>query len=140
MKAFLAAYKTCGNVSAACHAARVGRTCFYSWLKKDADFCQRYHEAGEDAADALELEARRRACAGSDVLLIFLLKGLRPEKFRERFDTRVAGPTGGAVEVKHQLNHVQAALEEYDSVIRRVVFGDGSAGGERNGDVAESRP
>lgn len=35
-------------------------------------------------ADVLEGEASRRAMSGSDLLLIFLLKGLRPEKYRER--------------------------------------------------------
>ncbi len=32
----------------------------------------------------MEAEARRRAFAGSDTLLIFLLKGARPDKYRER--------------------------------------------------------
>lgn len=38
----------------------------------------------QQAADVLEREATRKAMAGSDLLIIFLLKGLRPEKYRER--------------------------------------------------------
>ena len=64
-----------------------------------------FEEASEDAADSLEAEARRRAVEGveepvgwykgqaggvvrkySDTLLIFLLKGRRPELYRERFE------------------------------------------------------
>lgn len=33
--------------------------------------------------DALEDEIRKRAFAGSDVLLMFMLKGIRPQKWRE---------------------------------------------------------
>jgi hypothetical protein len=66
-------------------------------------------------ADQLEQEARRRAHDGvrkpvyqggkrvgyiqeySDTLLIFLLKGLRPEKYRERFEHSGAG--GGPLQL-----------------------------------------
>ena len=39
----------------------------------------------------LEAVARKRAIIGSDVLLIFLLKGHRPEKYRERYQVEHAG-------------------------------------------------
>ncbi len=74
-----------------------------------------WEEAREEAADHLEDEARRRAVDGWDepvygsggtgvgtvevgtirkydsTLLIFLLKGARPEKYRERFDAKLSG-------------------------------------------------
>jgi hypothetical protein len=72
--------------------------------------------AKEMAADRLEEEAWRRAVDGvdepvgfyrgkpsawvkrySDTLLIFLLKALRPEKYRERYEH--SGPEGGAIPV-----------------------------------------
>ena len=37
----------------------------------------------------LEAEARRRALAGSDGLLMFLLRAHRPERYRETLDLRV---------------------------------------------------
>jgi hypothetical protein len=46
--------------------------------------------ATEDAVDVLEAVARQRAILGSDTLLIFLLKGHRPEKYRERYDLKHA--------------------------------------------------
>lgn len=105
--AFLAAYADCGNITAAAAAAGVSRQKHYEWLD-DPDYAARFDQTHEAAADALEAEARRRAVEGidepvfhngevcgyrrrySDVLLIFLLKGLRPEKFRERHQLDVA--------------------------------------------------
>jgi hypothetical protein len=47
----------------------------------------------------------------SDVLLIFLLKAHRPEKFRDRYDVRHAGPDGGPVQVE---------AKEWDAAIERL--------------------
>lgn len=100
--AFLAAYALTGNVRAAAEAAQINRSTAYRGRDADAKFAQAWDEATEDAADRLEQEARRRAVLGtevpvyqggklvgtkrefSDTLLIFLLKGIRPEKYRER--------------------------------------------------------
>lgn len=110
-RALLAALARTGNVSEAARAARVDRNCYYDWRKEDKVFKAAAEAALEEAADRLEAEARRRAEAGvpepvfyrgrkvatirrySDTLLIFLLKGVRPEKFRERFEH--SGPGGG---------------------------------------------
>ena len=45
----------------------------------------------EEAADVLEAVARQRAIHGSDLLLIFLLKAVRPQKFREHHVVEHAG-------------------------------------------------
>jgi len=98
-----------GNVRSACEVARVGRSSHYRWLAKDPGYREAFDVAKECAADLLESEAYRRAVHGveepvgwykgkpggvvrkySDVLLIFLLKGLRPEKYRERVELRGA--------------------------------------------------
>ena len=52
----------------------------------------------EEAADVLEAVARKRALVGSDTLLIFLLKAVRPWKFRERYEVR----SSGTVKVEHK--------------------------------------
>lgn len=103
--AFLEAYALVGNVSDAAQHAGVGRRTHYEWMN-DPDYAAAFHHAQEQAADRLEREAVRRATAGvektvwykgepvgtervySDVLLIFLLKGLRPEKFRDNHGTQ----------------------------------------------------
>ncbi|MCH7474353.1 MAG: hypothetical protein IIA27_06745 [Gemmatimonadetes bacterium] len=89
----------------ACEVAGVGRSSHYRWLEKDPEYREAFELAKEDAADILEAEAYRRAVEGvekpvgwykgkpggtvreySDILLIFLLKALRPEKYRERVE------------------------------------------------------
>ena len=111
--AFLAAFSTCGNISEAAKLADVERRTHYRWLAKDAAYVKAFDDATEQASDALEQEARRRAVDGvdepvfyqgsecgvvrkySDTLLIFLMKGARPDKYRERFEH--TGKDGGEV-------------------------------------------
>lgn len=101
--AFLMAYSDAGTVKAAAEQARVPRSTHQIWLK-DPRYQEAFSLAQELAGDLLEQEAIRRAAHGvpepvfyrgevvgavkkySDALLTFLLKGNRPEKFRERFD------------------------------------------------------
>lgn len=90
-RAFLATYAQVGNIRHACLAVGIARRTHYDWLETDPAYKAAFEQAGEDAADALEAEARRRAFEGSDTLLIFLLKGLRPERYRERYDHRLHG-------------------------------------------------
>ena len=76
-------------------------------MSEDAEYREAFVLAQEEAADRLEDEAFRRAVEGvekpvgwykgkpggvireySDVLLIFLLKGARPEKYADRVQNR----------------------------------------------------
>ena len=103
-RAFLAAYRELGNVRLACQAAQIGRSSHYRW-QAEPDYAEEFEQAKEDAVDVLEAEARRRAVDGweepvgwykgqaggtvrrySDVLLIFLLKGAAPDKYRDRVE------------------------------------------------------
>ena len=99
--AFLTSLATTGNVTSSAAAAGITRACAYQARKEDEAFAERWDEASEEASDALEAEARRRAMQGtekpvfyqgeqcgtirefSDTLLIVLLKANRPQKFRE---------------------------------------------------------
>lgn len=56
----------------------------YNNRNSDPEFAAQWQASLDLAADSLESEIRRRAFAGSDLLAIFLMKGLRPEKFREK--------------------------------------------------------
>ena len=106
-RAFLAAFRETGNVRVACEVAKVGRSSHYRWLEMHPAYREAFDLAKECAGDMLEDEAFRRAVEGveepvgwykgqaggmvrkySDVLLIFLLKSLRPEKYRERVEMR----------------------------------------------------
>ena len=114
-KAFLTALAITGNVTKASEVAKCDRPKTYELRNTDPVFAAAWEAALDQAADYLEEEARRRAHDGlikkkfnngepvidpatgeqyveheySDTLLIFLLKGTRPEKYRERSETQV---------------------------------------------------
>ena len=86
------------------------RSTFYDWRKADLGFDKAVVDAIEAGTDFLEDEVRRRAVEGdlvpigfykgepsahvvqrSDTLLMFLLKGRRPEKFRENYQVELSG-------------------------------------------------
>lgn len=98
---FLGALAQTGNVLAATTRAGIDRTTAYKRRYRDGKFAAAWDQALEDAADLLEIEARRRATKGvarpvfqggkhvgdvteySDTLLMFLLRGANPKKYRE---------------------------------------------------------
>lgn len=106
---FLLELARCGNVTQAARKAKLGREALYLKRRKEPDFKAAWDEAATMGVDALEDEARRRAYEGwkepvykngekvgtvtkfSDTLLIFLLKGAKPEKYRETVDMKVSG-------------------------------------------------
>lgn len=131
-RAFLAAYCVTGNLSASAQAAGCHRTSHYDWMESDEAYRAAFEAAHEVALDLLEQEARRRAVVGvaepyvhggkvvmdpehpdqplikrtySDTLLMFLLNGGRPDKFRNRYNVEHSGPDGGAIPValEHRL-------------------------------------
>lgn len=135
--AFLAAFVETARVSSAVKAAGIGRRTHYNWLAADPDYAQSFEEAELRAAKVLEEEARRRAIAGtlkyrfdakgnpikhpktgkpyaervySDNLLMFLLKGLAPHKYRDRSETFVHddGPTLAHMERMQQMMEIIA--------------------------------
>ena len=136
-KAFLESLRATGIPSRACELASVPRSTVYSARSTDPEFAAAWLDALEDACDALELEARRRGLEGveepvygrgttatgapgtvqvgtirrySDTLLIFLLKGNRPGKFRENHTHEVSGPAGGPIRISaEQLTDDQLA-------------------------------
>lgn len=105
---FLESYVETGNVSLSAKAAGINKSTVYKRRDSDPDFAARLEDARRMAADVLEAEAIRRAVKGvdephfyrdkvagytrkySDVLLIFLLKGLKPDVYGDK--TRVTGP------------------------------------------------
>lgn len=112
---FLDELAASGNVLHTAEMLNLDRRALYRLRKEDAEFAAAWDEAMEQAADALEVEARRRALEGwdepvfyqgeqtglirkfSDTLLIFLLKGARPEKYRDRQQLEHVGKGGEAL-------------------------------------------
>jgi len=99
-KAFLACLEQTGSVTAAAQAAKMGRSMVYQHKRSDPEFARQWEEALETGADLLADEARRRAFAGSDVLLMFLLKGLVPQRWRESRATLPPAELNRMIEVE----------------------------------------
>lgn len=104
-----------GNVTVSAEALNLDRRKLYRLRDEDSDFAEAWDAAMVAAADHLEAEARRRAVDGwnepvfyqgeqtglvrkfSDTLLIFLMKGANPEKYRDRQQLEHTGPGGSAL-------------------------------------------
>ena len=100
---FLSELSESCNITRSARAAGLNRQTLYRKREEDLDFAQDWDRALEMGADALEDELRRRAMGFeaekldkngniktltqySDVLGIFLMKGAKPEKYRERYE------------------------------------------------------
>ena len=101
---FIEVVRTTCNVSEATRSIGMARRSLYDARDRDTEFAQLWDEAVEEATDALEREAWRRAVEGwdepvfyqgkavgavrkySDRMLELLLKGHRPEKYKDRHE------------------------------------------------------
>ncbi len=106
---FLAELSERGNIRDSCRASGISRQGFYNRRNADEAFAAQVALAIEEAADALEREAWRRAvegcerpvyylgerCGGireySDTLMSLLLKAHKPDRFRERSEVKHSG-------------------------------------------------
>lgn len=112
--AFLKAMSEGKSITGSADAAGIARSTAYQWRDEDETFAAAWDDAIEAGTDRLEDEAHRRAFEGvarsvavgkeivdvvdySDTLTIFLLKGRRPEKFRENVKVDHAGRVDVAV-------------------------------------------
>lgn len=121
MRAFLAAYTETGSIPAAAQAAGCERSTHRTSWMQNPQYAAAFAAAKEEAVDILETEAIRRATRGtdrpvfykgkhcgnvreySDILLIFLLKAARPDKYRDNHKIEHAG------EVRHIKLYAQEA-------------------------------
>ncbi len=114
---FLQAYEETASISQAAQVAQVHRTTHYQWLKEEA-YRRAFQEIQATVGDLLMDEAVRRALAGSDQLLQFLLRGLKPEIFN-RQQLEVLPPSGFSGMAVWQLSDEQ--LEEEIRRYRKVL-------------------
>lgn len=128
---FLRALADTGLVHRALKRAKISHTSVQHYYKTDADFRTAYDEALQIAADALEAEAVRRARDGvkriiwwqgtrigqeqeySDGLLMFLLKGVRPEKFSDRVNVNMPA-------IDSAIEQLMGVLSGGDARARRI--------------------
>lgn len=94
---FLEAYAESGNVKASAEGAGVTKQAVYQARKRSERFAEQFQQARDEAADHLEGVAFKRAEDSSDTLLIFLLKGLKPETYGDRVRQEHSGPGGAPI-------------------------------------------
>jgi hypothetical protein len=114
-RAVLAAYAQTGILTKSCASANTDHKLHYYWLRTDPAYVQAFTAAQAMVGDMLEGEAIRRATLethASDTLLIFLLKGAKPEKYREnvKIDHQVSGEV--TLTWSDRLSRAHTALEE----------------------------
>ena len=109
-KAFLAALAAGKSVAAAAAAAGVARRTAYNWRESDAAFAAAWDEAWEAGTDRLEDLALQGAEAGSEKLLLALLKARRPQRY-----TRSIIEHGGSLELT-----LKTASETLDAKLARL--------------------
>ena len=79
------------TVQDAARGIGIERQTAYAWREGNAEFARAWTSAVQARDEGLERVARQRAKQGSDTLLIFLLKGAMPEKYRERYSAQIEG-------------------------------------------------
>ena len=118
MEKFTLELRAYGNPTRAAQAAGITRRQAYNWRATYPGFAKVWSMAMNMAIDDLESEARRRAFEGivkqvgwykgqaggkvreySDLLLMFLLKAYRPDKFKDRIEATGAGVLGIKVQI-----------------------------------------
>lgn len=131
-RSFLSAYSQGHTVESACDVAKVCRQTHYDWLKHEHDekdaYIAAYAEAQERRFNVLELEARRRAVEGviertdfdkegnivsqvkkySDALLQFLMRGHKPEVYRDNHHVEHSGNVNFTADFDAALSRARA--------------------------------
>lgn len=118
-----------GQWGKAARLARISRSQPYRWLESDDTFAQLYKQAMAQVTQVLEDEAIKRATEGvrkgiyfqggrvavervySDGLMMFLLRGAAPEKYRERQDVT------GTLNHRHKF---EGTMEELLATFRAI--------------------
>jgi hypothetical protein len=91
IRKFMQTYARTGNLHAAARSARFSLVAHYRMLEADSEYRKAFEAAQQQLADLLEAEAFRRALAGSDELLAFLLRSWLPERYREHIKYEHSG-------------------------------------------------
>lgn len=149
---FLAALCRGLSVGGAAEEAGFSYGFAYKWRAADPDFAACWHDAYEEGTDKLEDEALRRAVEGvatpvyyggeeigtiqkySDALLMFQLRGRRPQKYGPRLIPDHANTGPGPIGTAHDgLSDLELTQRIIGVALRIAEGGDGAryAGGDR---------
>ena len=108
-RAFLAAYRQTGNISASTTVAQIERKHFYWWCEHDAVFAEAAAQAKEEFGDLLEAKLSSLALRDGNVTaLIVDLK--MAGRFVEKTRSEVSGPNGQPIQLD-TASAIDAAIE-----------------------------
>jgi hypothetical protein len=119
-EAFLKNLARTGAVMHSANKAGIHRDTAYDHRDRFPEFAEAWDHALDAAVEDLELVCRNRARDYSDLLLIFLLKAHRPERYRETRRFEVTGPDGGAIEVATP----KQRMERMTKILQKATDGD----------------
>jgi|SRR5215467_9856720 len=108
---FMAVYVKTGDVRAAARSAKITLADHYRMLAESESYAAEFDLAQAQVIGLLEAEAFRRALAGSDQLLVFLLRAWIPDLYGER----TAYEHSGSVSVS------DAGTPAEEEVVRRLI-------------------
>lgn len=131
-EAFLTALQARPSVYHAAIAAGISRRTAYELRGADDTFQQAWDDALKGHADLLEMSAYERALAGDTVLTIFLLKGMKPNVYRDNVRVAHTGPDGGPVEVRNVEGAETALASRLVAILDRTAT-PAAANGHSNG-------
>ncbi|NYZ69120.1 terminase [Endozoicomonas sp. SM1973] len=118
------------GIGLAAKQAGYTRTSVYRYRDEDPSFAESWDEARENYIEELEAEADRRAVEGiekgvyyqghqvgtqreySDALLMFRLKALAPERYRDRQEVKHDGKVDGKLEVVKPVFNLTLTTDE----------------------------
>lgn len=104
---FIDVLRSTGLVTEAASICQIPKSLAYSWRFEDVEFASRWDSAFKSNIQPhLEAEAVRRAMAGSDLLMMFLLKSLD----RDRYDDKVAEKVVSRPSISIQIRDVDKSI------------------------------
>lgn len=93
---FLKNYAACGVLRATTTKMGLTNQTVHAWLRDDEAFNEAFQKVKEAMLGKLELEATNRALAGSDSLLMFMLKAQDPQMYNPSFAIKASAGDGQA--------------------------------------------
>jgi len=130
--AFLSAYSILGNVTQSAKCVDIHPGTVSTWKREHEKFDEYYKMADTAHSHYLQSEAQRRAVEGikepvfykgeivghktkySDNLLMFLMKGKDPERYRDNARIEVTGDGGGPIQIEFKPPDMDEELEVVD--------------------------
>ena len=87
-KEFLAAYGEHGTLTSAAKATGLARRTIYDWRQADPEFEEEFETIRETLIEVLEQSLYRQALGGDVQAAMFMLKAMRPQIYRDRYEIR----------------------------------------------------